>query len=474
MADAEARAVFAAIDSDGDGALSSSEVAMRLSDFGLGDEEITKLFFQLDTNGDGQIDIDEWVSGFSRYQELVGGNQPALTRTASRSLEADILAALVEARARPDLVAERVKRRLGWLKGKEMRRPGRDVPLMTKEGRKAVDDALSFLEAQPPLPGFSAEAVEGLALAAADHVADIGAVGEAAHSGSDGSSSSQRQARYGSWKGKCGECLWYGKAGDWLTGRDMIEDLIVDDGVASRGHRLCIYDEAYTCAGVSVGKHAVYSNMAAIEFAKGYEEDGELITKRQAEGPPKIAAAADGGAGGAGGPKSKAFHKIGGCVGCGQEIRGGTVIEVPGVGKFHGDCFVCTTCSVPLAGVASKKVEKGCVYCSDCWGNEFADKCAHCDQPITASKTTAGGKAYHPDCWKTVKASKSSGGSGGGKTKKGGTGGTGGSGGAKPKKTKGKAPKAKGGGGGGMGPGPSMGGARNAMDSIGMDYANLE
>ena len=160
-----------------------------------------------------------------------------------------------------------------------------------------------------------------------------------------------------------------------MTGQDLIEDLIVDDGVASRGHRLCIYDEAYACAGVSVGSHSVYANMAAIEFASGFDEDAAAVAARQAAGPTKIKPVA-----GAAGPKGKAFHKIGGCVGCGKEIRGGTVIEIPGAGKWHGDCFCCSTCSTPLAGVPTKKMENGRVYCGGCW----AHGCGACQHLLRA------------------------------------------------------------------------------------------
>ena len=442
MAEAEARAVFASLDTDGNGALSALELSNRLSDFGLGDEEISALFLQLDRNGDGQVDLEEWLGGYGRYQALTAGEPTQLSRTALGNLEADILAALIEARARPDLVAERVQRRLGWLKGKEMRKPGRDVPLITKEGKAAVEDALAFLAKQAPLPGFAGEPVEALALAAADHVADVGVTGEASHSSSDGSAFSARQVRYGTWKGKCGECLWYGRTGSWLSAQDLIEDLIVDDGVASRGHRLCIYDEAYACAGVSVGAHSVYTNMAAIEFATGFEEDAAAVAARQAAGPPKIK---DGD-----GPKGKAFHTIGGCIGCGENIRGGTVIEIPGAGKWHGDCFCCSSCSTPLAGVPTKKMEKGSVWCGGCWAKEFGKKCEHCSKPIEGGTTTAGGKTYHPECWKTVKGQAGGGRKAGGKP-------------AGRRKAGGKAKAPK-----------SMGGARDAMASIGMDYASLE
>merc|ERR1712146_107706 len=72
--------------------------------------------------------------------------------------------------------------------------------------------------------------------------------------------------------------------------------------------------------------------------------------------------------------KDEAFHKIGACEGCGKEIRGGRVVEIPGLGKFHADCFCCKSCSKPLAGEKNKKLEKKQVYCTPCWTKEFGQK----------------------------------------------------------------------------------------------------
>ena len=38
----------------------------------------------------------------------------------------------------------------------------------------------------------------------------------------------------------------------------MVEDLLVDDGVPSRGHRLCVLDPAYTTLGACVGEHSTF------------------------------------------------------------------------------------------------------------------------------------------------------------------------------------------------------------------------
>ena len=252
----EARGIFRTLDTNSDGELSSSELCARLSDFGLGDEEIQSVFYQMDTDGSGAIDEDEWVAGYGIYKRLIGG-QSAAARP-QKLLEDDILAALAAARADPQATAARIRTRLAHYDGTTYAAPGRDAPLSTKEGKAAVDDALAFLAQQPALPGFGAAQVAGLQLAAEDHVADVGAVGTASHEGSDGTHVSARQERYGGWSGNCGECLWYGRVGSWVTGESLIDDLIVDDGVPTRGHRLCIYEGRYGVAGVAVGLHTVF------------------------------------------------------------------------------------------------------------------------------------------------------------------------------------------------------------------------
>jgi hypothetical protein len=176
----------------------------------------------------------------------------------------------------------------------------------------------------------------------------------------------------------------------------MVDDLIVDDGVPSRGHRLCIYDSKFTMAGCFVGSHDVYSNMAAMQFTGGFDADEGKLAARLSSGPPQIAAPAGAGA------KTTA-HSLGACMGCGLAIRGGTVIGAAG-GKWHGDCFNCATCSKPLSSEPSKKQEGLKIYCGECWAAEFAAKCTECGLPIAGAKTKTSKGEFHPECWSKVKA----------------------------------------------------------------------
>ena len=158
---------FAQLDADGDGAFERR--AVEPARLWAGGRRDCRALHTADLNNDGQIDLEEWIASYDRYQACAG-NSVALA-TMSRSLELDILGAGGGASKAGARRSGSNAARLA--QGKSMHRPGRPVPVETKEGKGAVNDALAFAK-QPPLPGFLTEQVAGLALAAEDHVADIG------------------------------------------------------------------------------------------------------------------------------------------------------------------------------------------------------------------------------------------------------------------------------------------------------------
>ena len=54
---------------------------------------------------------------------------------------------------------------------------------------------------------------------------------------------------------------------------NVVINLIVDDGVADRGHRTNIFQPRYNITGIACGQHKVYDNMCTIEYAGNYKED---------------------------------------------------------------------------------------------------------------------------------------------------------------------------------------------------------
>jgi len=340
----------------------------------------------------GEAAFDE-----ATFEAAATGGTITREQMLNAQLEAAIVAALSAARQEPSALAQRIKSRLQHFRGAEFYPPerGGKVAVATKEGVAAVKEALSYLSGRTSMRSLELPvgslARRALRLAAEDHLIDKGTVGTIGHDGTDGSTSGERQMRYGAWSGACGECLWFGREG--VTAETIVEDLVIDDNVKDRSHRASIFDARYAVCGVRVGAHKTFGSMAVIEFATAYEGDEARVLTREATGPPKVTAPAGSGAA----TQKTQWTNLGPCAHCGERIHGGSVIEVETLGKFHKKCFQCRACATSLVGVPWK-AEKGVAYCSDCHAEHFALTCAGCARKITGSGVNVNGVAYHLEC----------------------------------------------------------------------------
>jgi len=183
-------------------------------------------------------------------------------------LELSVAAELNLARERPKELAEHIRAMRKQFDGKLLRREGRPA-IQTKEGLAAIDEAIQFLERQPPLPPFQRVSA-GMTKAARDHVSDTGRRGSVGHEGTDGSTPFDRLERHGSWRHSSGENINYFAR----DGRECVVQLIIDDGVPGRGHRTNIYSKDFNVVGIASGAHATMEYMVVITFAGDFVEAG--------------------------------------------------------------------------------------------------------------------------------------------------------------------------------------------------------
>ena len=181
------------------------------------------------------------------------------------ALEKEIVKEVNLARTSPGFYASWLRGQRQYYRGTQLRRPG-EVPIRTKEGIAAVDEAIRFLEKQKPVGSLALS--RGLSLAARDLVAPQGASGGFGHKGADGSTPSDRIGRHGNWESVIGENIAYGQS----TARDVVAAFIVDDDVPGRGHRTNLFNTAFHVMGVDCGPHSTYGTTCAITFAGGFRE----------------------------------------------------------------------------------------------------------------------------------------------------------------------------------------------------------
>ncbi|MDR1469362.1 MAG: CAP domain-containing protein [Spirochaetaceae bacterium] len=178
-------------------------------------------------------------------------------------VEKDVILEMNKVRNNPKKYAERyIQPTLKYYNGKNYEEPGH-ITIVTQEGAAAVNACISALSKSKSAGVLSAE--KGIWLAAKDHAIDQSKTGRTGHDGSDGSDPFTRMKRYGGYN-TAGENCAYGPN----TGRDIVVQFLVDDGVPSRGHRKNIMNAAFSQTGVSVQTHPEFRYCCVIDYANGY------------------------------------------------------------------------------------------------------------------------------------------------------------------------------------------------------------
>jgi uncharacterized protein YkwD len=126
---------------------------------------------------------------------------------------------------------------------------------------EAIEEAIEVMMRQRPLPPLQWDT--RLADAAREHVRGQGASGQMGHAGRGGLTPGERMQQAGVFAGITAEDISYG----YEDPRNVVLQLIIDSGVASRGHRQNILSRSLQKAGVACGEHRAWGSMCVIDFA---------------------------------------------------------------------------------------------------------------------------------------------------------------------------------------------------------------
>lgn len=204
-----------------------------------------------------------------------GGDEYGLS-----SIERAVLDEMNLARTDPAKYAAYLEALRPYYKGKTLKLPG-VAALERVEGASALEEAISFLQKSKPLPPLQVS--KGMCLGAKDQSFDQGKTGDVSHQGKDKTFSWERVTRYGEWKTPVSENISY----DSGTARDIVINLIIDDGVPSRGHRNNIFNSSYIVTGISCGSHPLFGGMCVCTFAGGFTEKSTQDSNSTAPAAPK-------------------------------------------------------------------------------------------------------------------------------------------------------------------------------------------
>jgi Uncharacterized protein with SCP/PR1 domains len=174
--------------------------------------------------------------------------------------EKQLIDAINLLRNNPNLYKEKLEKKLDYFRGNQFIIPGKIV-IHTKEGQKAVLEAIEVLKQTKPLPQL--EIKKELFDSSKSHVIDIGPKGIVSHYSSNGLSPSERISKLGNYK-SMGEVISFGI----YDAEEIVLQFLIDDGVWDRGHRKNLLEKNFRYVGASCGEHKTYHFMCVVDFGE--------------------------------------------------------------------------------------------------------------------------------------------------------------------------------------------------------------
>lgn len=173
-------------------------------------------------------------------------------------------------RTDPVSFAKRFENELSNFKNNNAKHRRGAVPIMTREGQTAANEALSVLESTSPLEPLHWS--KGLSSAAQSHCNDTGSLGIVGHIGSRENTLQERLDKCGKWTDCIAEALDYGS----VDGFEVVLSFLIDDGLKTRPHRNALLNSRFRRIGVGMGPHSEYKTVTSVVFAGDFTEKDEF------------------------------------------------------------------------------------------------------------------------------------------------------------------------------------------------------
>lgn len=175
-------------------------------------------------------------------------------------------------RTDPSSFATRFESELASFKSNNAKHRKGAVPVMTREGFSAAEEALTAIRKASGLEQLHWS--EGLSRAAQSHCNDTGSLGIVGHIGSRENTLQDRLEKYGKWSDCIAEALDYGS----VDGFEVVMSFLIDDGLKTRPHRNALLNPRFKRIGVGMGPHSEYKTLASVVFAGEFTDKDELET----------------------------------------------------------------------------------------------------------------------------------------------------------------------------------------------------
>lgn len=181
--------------------------------------------------------------------------------------EGKILDLINQVREKPTSIVQQLEDMKKHFKKLEYCNPDLEFNVMTEEGEEAVENCIAFLNAAPAVPKLVRK--PELDAAARKLADDIGKNGT-------GTSSDEKLAMEVRIKeakkesGSMAENVSFG----WKDPAQIVLQMLIDDGVKSRGHRKNFLSPTFTEVGIALSTHKIYNHCCVFDlFGKSQAQD---------------------------------------------------------------------------------------------------------------------------------------------------------------------------------------------------------